>query len=992
MVKAKLFLGLTAVGTLLTSTLIGGKTVATEFQGIINDLLNLTNSKIEQVKKTDLVEGSAYADENGTLSDEGWRRMIKDSYKFCEQEEEQGSVLLKNDIVDGKPVLPLAKTERKVSLFGQGTRKMFLRSGAGGAAPNDKLVINLEKAFRNCNFEINETLLNKYSTGYVTNPDNNYEAAKSVYDDTVKNSFSSYNDAAIITLVRAGTEDNDPNRGVLNLHQNEKDMIKIIKDSGEFKKIILLLNSPMPMSMDWIDSEEYGVDAALWIGVPGYYGSAGAVHVLMGEDGDGNPLSPSGHLPDTFADSAESSPAMVNFGNRNISVYKEGVYVGYKYYETRYEDCVLGQGNADGTKGVTQGEASWNYSDEVAFPFGYGASYVEFEQTIKEVKYNAEKDQYDVKVSVTNKGDITAKASVQVYAQQPYTDFDKAMGLGRPAIALMAYDKVDVEAGKTKEVTVPVDRYFLTTYDNVENKTYILEGGDYYFAVGNGAHEALNNVLALKAPGATLIDHNGETVTGNTDAAQKIEIEADYDTYSISHYDDSVEVTNKFDDADYNWYAEKNGKAKITYLDRQDWEGTWPTQTTTSPTAGSDKDMSKLYQISNDDKGYAEADGIEYNVPAEINGEETLITFADMADVPLEGTVEKGKFEGWDAEELWDMFIKQMSLDDLAISCTDNRGILAVAKVKKPGNSVAEGPEGLLSTFQFGDKRWATGFATGPVYTATWDHQMQKNFGGFYGEEALYCGVASVNAPGANINRVPYGSRASEYMSEDGILNYNTAANIIGEARRKGLIMNIKHCFLNNQEDGRQRIETYCTEQAIREIYLRPFEGALTKGRGMGIMTSYNRIGATYAATHSNLMNGVMRGEWKYRGFIIDDALTGSNESDYSNGPAMIHAGTDLFCLDGKRGDQLKQWVNKNDDLTILKDMQRANKYVMYALNQSWMGGVDEVSEEEIEESLNPWYLKAIDGVTIGVGSVTALLFGAFIAFEIMEKRKLLTA
>ena len=318
-------------------------------------------------------------------------------------------------------------------------------------------------------------------------------------------------------------------------------------------------------------------------------------------------------------------------------------------------------------------------------------------------------------------------------------------------------------------------------------------------------------------------------------------------------------------------------------------------------------------------------------------------------------------------------------------------GILDVLKVMKPGNSVAEGPEGLLSKYQYGDKRWATGFPTGPTYTGTWDHAMQKKFGGFYGEDAIYCGVACVNAPGANINRTPYGSRASEYMSEDAMLNYNTAANIVGAARKKGLIMNIKHCFLNNQESGRQRIHTYCNEQAIREIYLKPFEGALTKGHSLGIMTSYNRIGARYAACHEPLMKNVMRGDWGYKGQIIDDALTGSNNDQYSNGPAMLHCGTDIFCLDGGRGNQLKQWVENNDDGEILKDLQRANKYIMYSISRSWMGGI-RVSEEEIQQSVNPEWKKTVKGVTIGTTVGASALFAVYALFEILEfvsKRKL---
>ena len=243
--------------------------------------------------------------------------------------------------------------------------------------------------------------------------------------------------------------------------------------------------------------------------------------------------------------------------------------------------------------------------------------------------------------------------------------------------------------------------------------------------------------------------------------------------------------------------------------------------------------------------------------------------------------------------------------------------------------------------------------------------------------------MACVNAPGANINRTPYGSRASEYMSEDGVMNYNVAANIVGAARKKGLIMNIKHCFLNNQESGRQGVATFCNEQAIREIYLRPFEGALTKGNGLGIMTSYNRIGVRYAACHEPLMKNVMRGEWKYKGLIIDDALTGSNTSNYSNGPAMLHCGTDLFCLDGKRGGQLKDWITTNKDGDLLQDLQRANKHVLYAISRSWMGGV---AADNVGAA--PWWKVTIDVITISAGTVTVALFGMYIFTEIVSKKK----
>lgn len=1015
MAKPKLWLGLSAVGVLVTSVLLAGRQLAGDYAGLINDVLGLSTQKISNIDSAD-VKGSAYKDADGSLSDKGWKRMIADSYNFCEEAVEQGSVLLKNE----NNALPLQKTERKVTLLGKGSKNMFMRSGAGGAAPNPNLVVTLDKAFENNGFQINKEVFKAYgklSQSQMTSPGTNVESFNEINKDELKATFADYGDAAIITFVRIGTENTDPSDGQLDLKNDEKNLLKLAKeykDNGTFKKIIVLINSPLPMSMDWVDSDEYGIDALIYVGVPGYYGAGGIPHLLAGEkphlaydenaeklmpqlDGAGNPImevvNPSGHLPDTFAASAGSSAAYVNFGDRNVVVYKEGVYVGYKYYETRYEDAVLNQGNATSAKGASFGATSWDYGNEMGYPFGYGMSYTQFEQRITDLKYNATDDTIEATVMVKNNGDMNGKASVQLYAQQPYTDFDKQNGLGRPAIALMTYAKEDVPAHGEKEVKLSFDRYFLATYDYKVNKTYFLEGGDYYFAVGNGAHEALNNIISVKDSSANLVDHLGNAYSGNANAVKKLTIAEDATTYAKSHYDAEVQVTNQFDDADYNWFVgEKNHNEDKTggfrYLSREDWDATWPTKLTTNPAPSDQQNMANYYKKADIQTSYTEGDGVEYNVPyLDEQGNEMKITFNDMAKVPLEGEITneeaKAKFPGMTGEQVWDAFIKQMTLNDLIISVSDNRGILDVKKVQKKGNSVAEGPEGLLSRYQYGDKRWATGFPTGPTYTGTFDPAMQAKFGAFYGEDALFCGVASVNAPGANINRTPYGSRASEYMSEDGIMNYNVAANIVGAAREKGLIMNIKHCFLNNQESGRQRVATFCNEQAIREIYLRPFEGALTKGKGLGIMTSYNRIGVRYAACHEPLMMNVMRGEWKYRGLIIDDALSGSNTDQYSNGPAMLHCGTDLFCLDGNRGGQLRDWITSNNDGDLLKDLQRANKYVMYAISRSWMGGV---AAEDVGKA--PWWKVTVDVITISAGTVTVALFGMYIFTEIISKKK----
>ena len=1000
MKKSKLWLGLSAVGVLLTTTLVAGTQVALDNEMLINDVLGLSRSNLNESKRSD------YAEADGSLTDSGYRRMIADSYKFCVEEEEQGAVLFKND----NDVLPLAEGETKVTLFGRNSAHLMHRSGAGGAAPNEKLVVHLDEAFKECGFTINPTVWDLYKSGGNQGVSSNSEIAVSSYNDSVRSTFAEYSDAAIITFSRFGTEDSDPSDGILDLQANEKALLRLVKeykDNGTFKKVIVMLNSPSAMGLEFADNEEYGVDAVLWFGIPGYYSLTGVVHVLMGKDAEGKPLSPSGHAPETFAKYSKSSAAYQNFGTKTLSggnvggqnsgdfvAYKEGIYVGYKYYETRYEDCILEQGNATINKGIYAGTSNWDYAAEMGYPFGWGMSYTTFEQKITDVKYNAEKDEYVVKVNVKNTGEMEGRASVQVYFQQPYTQWDIDNKLEKSAICLGGYNKVLLKAGESKDVEVPVEKYFMCSYDAKHGKHYFIEGGDYYFAIGNGAHEALNNILAMKKPGASLVDHNGDAYVAPADTAYHFELEDDTTTYQKSHYNEDVLVENQFDNADLNYWIPNT----FEYLTRNDWN-TFPTtlSSVTATQAMKDEINNNNKHKVTDQDYYTNGDGVNFNVKLketvidEETGEEKevdkRITFADMAGVPFSGMFIDKDGNQQDADELWDAFISQMSVSDLAISMSDARGLLAVARISKPSNSVAEGPEGLLAQFNYGDKRWATGFATGPVYSATWDHEMQKKFGGFYGEEALFCGAASVNAPGTNILRTPYGSRASEYMSEDGLFNYYIASNVVSEALRKGLVMNIKHCFLNNQESGRHGINTFANEQSIREIYLKPFEGALTKGGGMGIMTSYNRIGCTYAAVHAPLMLNVMRGEWNYKGLIIDDAQTGSNDSNYANGPMMVEAGTNVFCLDSGRGGQLTSYVSSNRDGGLVKKMQESNKYIMYALLQSFMGDMsNEAAEADMGRTQNVWWKNVLYGIDIGLGVLTVGAVALFVVFEFIKK------
>ena len=287
MIKPKFWLGLASIGVLVTSIVYAGQKLADVNAGLINDVLHLSTQKIDKIDTGD--EGLEYVESDGSLSNDQWKRLIKDSYKFSEELVEQGSVLFKNEEKDGKPVLPLAENERNVTLFGRASKNIYYRSGAGGAAPNEDLVVTLDQAFENCDFNINKTVFDLYSyasrsgdNAEMSNPQTKIEADPSIYTDAVKNTFKDYKDAAIVTILRIGTENTDPDDGMLELHDNEKALLKMIKDSGVFKKTIVMINGPLAMSMDWVNDPQYGIDACLFMGVPGYYGVEGIVHVLMG--------------------------------------------------------------------------------------------------------------------------------------------------------------------------------------------------------------------------------------------------------------------------------------------------------------------------------------------------------------------------------------------------------------------------------------------------------------------------------------------------------------------------------------------------------------------------------------------------------------------------------------------------------------------------------------------------------------------------------------
>lgn len=779
-----------------------------------------------------------------------------------------------------------------------------------------------------------------------------------LFTDSVTDSFASYGDVAIVTLSRFATEGNDlamvndKGKRMLELDDNEKAIFQMIKDSGQFKKTVVLVNSVFAMEMDWLD--DYDVDAVLWIGNPGFYGMPGAIRVLTGE------VNPSGHTQATFAANSLSAPSAENFGlhaydyggktpraaGDSFVSYNEGIYVGYRYYETRYEDAVLGQGNAGSTAGVKASTDGWNYAEEVCFPFGYGLSYTTYDYKMDSLDYNADTDTFTATVTVSNTGDVDGKATVELYFQSPFTDYDRSNGVEKSSIQLLGYDKVGVAAGASEAVTIEVPGYFLASYDSKGAKGYILDAGDYYFAVGNGAHEALNNILAAKYGAQVegkLTDQDGNAVTGNTAATAAWtapNTEVDTEKYRKSPYSDA-EVTNTFDDADVNYWA--NDDEKITYLSRTDWEATYPK--TLATLTVNDKLYDGLnmqtYQKAADAKSVS-----DFQLGVTLDQK---INFMDMKGVPFD-------------DPKWNDFLSQLTLSDLLINMGDSKGIKAVKAVNKPGCTIVDGPEGMNGQFKYGDRRNCTGWATLPIVAASWDHSLQTRFGEMYGEDALYASIPIAYAPGTDTLRSPYSGRSSEYFSEDGILNYYAAKNVSHGMRSKGLIGTVKHFFLNDQEAGRQGISTFANEQSIREIYMRSFEGALAAGDCLGVMTAYNRVGTTYAAANQGIQH-ILRDEWNYGGYIIDDAL---GASEYSSAPEMLMAGNNIFCLDTARPAEIEETITSTDDGDLLQKVIDSNHYLYYVMLQSSMAGGD-AADVVVSDAL-PWWqttLYAVDAVVV---------------------------
>ena len=847
------------------------------------------------------------------------------------------------------------------------------------------------------------------------------EAPASHYTAEIKDSIAAYGDAVIITLSRIGGEgydlefddvkaggeldsdlfDKDGNRkkdddgnliedyNYLELDQNEKDMFamaKALKDEGKIKSIVVLINTSNAFQVDFLKDNQYGVDACLWVGGLGITGTEAVADILAGK------VNPSGSLVDTYCYDNYSSPAMHSYiaqtyagstetieklfglvkeeketvpGNASTyMIYQEGIYVGYKYYETRYEDFVMGNGNA----------GEFDYSADVAFPFGYGLSYTEYSYSDMSVEYDKTTDQYNITVTVNNDGKVPGKETVQIYAQTPYTDYDKAKGIEKASVQLVGFGKTGViQAGGSETITISVDRRDLASYDAHGYGTYIFEAGDYYFTAATDSHNAMNNILAAK--GYTPENTDGRMdAAGNADLVYWAEREAlttgtDF-SYSVSL--NGTPITNQLQGADPNSYF---GDGSVIFLSRNDWAGTWPTNEAVKASLKLSVTASMVKELT---EGRWATMGEDYfNVPEEWKEMPTLnagngLSLYDMFNMDDDNDGIKAA-KDYD-DPAWNKLLENVTIDELISMGDCFHWRHPVASVNAPGSRDENGPQGLtVALFGSGLDAEATAFTSEDVMAATFNTDLMYEIGVMIGNDCIDAGVSCLYGPGANTHRTPYGGRNFEYYSEDGFLAGEMGGAEVSGILSKGVDVVMKHFALNDTEQDRLGQAAWLTEQAAREIYLKAFQKALEEndGRG-GVMTSYTRWGTTWSGMNQGLMTGILREEWGNNSMHITDNILVS----YCNGADAVIAGG-VTCFDAMLPYAVNSLKDAKDDPVVVNAMVEAMHHNLYTIiNSAAMNGV---GENTVVKAVTP---SIITTITIATAVLGVLGIGGCIIFR----------
>ena len=930
-----------------------------------------------------------------------------------ERMSEEGTVLLKNE----NNALPLSKDEtQKLSLLGFSSYYPVQGGDMGSSLSvnkgTDADTVDFVEALNAKGFGINEDLQKLYKSleadfktevnmwgnimeyyhitapatdGVFASKEPSQEKMDSV-DDKWKDSMDDYN-VMLVTIGRSSTENGTYLPGVdgvdasqdlnqtdpLGLSDDERDLINAAVEAKENNggKVIVMLNNANAMEIDEIKNND-GVDAIMEIGFPGGYGFYGVADILSGE------ANPSGHLTDTYAVTNANSPAAQNFGNYewtnadpsvNINaeeVEAEDIYTGYKYYETRYADTVLGQGNADATVGSSTGKA-WNYDDEVSYPFGYGLSYTTFEQTLKSVDVDLANRTVTAEVDVKNTGDVAGKDVVQLYTSVPYTDYDVENKVEKSAVQLLDYEKTDmIEPGESQTVTITADAQDMASWDSsCENEAgttgnWILDNGTYYFTVGNGAHEAVNNVLAAQ----------DQDVEGNKDNVQTWEL-GDFDSSSFAVTLNGTPVENQLQDADLNNWMEDT----VTYLSRNDWEGTWPE--TYKDLTATDEMISTMA----DDYSDIEANGDPSSVTFGADNGMTLANMKGVEDI---------------TDERWSTLMDQLTLEECLIRTgLGGTSTKVIESITSPEAIQNDGPNGFNSypLGQYANSDASTGdpcviakddpnrdykmgvMANETVIGQTFSKQLAAEWGKAVGNYSLWANTAIWWGVGTNLHRTPYNARNHEYFSEDAVLTAGQGAAIIKAGHDYGVLIAPKHLAFNDTEINRTGIAEFMTEQAARENELRGTQSCIEDANALAVMTTYNRVGCVTSNAHTGLLLNILHKEWGFKGLMSEDFI---QDPAYTKIHMAVHNGVTMTCNTGDNTMAAVEAVwpywsveNASQSEELLTDLKQAMLYQNYALANS--NAMDGMSTSTHIEKLNTWYDNLITGLRIGFGVLTVL-------------------
>ncbi|MCD7885270.1 MAG: glycoside hydrolase family 3 C-terminal domain-containing protein [Lachnospiraceae bacterium] len=869
--------------------------------------------------------------------------------EVCEEAEAEGLVLLKNE----NNALPLSSGD-SVSCVLQTSVNLNYGATGSGKIDADKYD-DLKTALEDVGLEVNETLWNFYetdenatSTTYETAQTYDRKARAMVYKvnalpwelytDEAKDSIAETGGTAIVVIGRLSGEGSDISAtgsdgidgSYLSISEEEQEILQeltTMKQNGEIDKIVVLLNTALAFQTAFLDGsdETIDVDACMWIGNTGITGIHAVADALVGN------VTPSGKLSDTYVKDNFASPAMaswilndtgtfsssytdyeelgLNSTQQYYGVYVEGIYVGYRYYETRYEDVVLGTDNV----------GEYDYSSVVAYSFGYGLSYTTFEYSDYSVTETEDGD-YEVTVTVTNTGDTySGKEVVQVYLQKPYTDYDVSTGVEKASVELVGFEKTSLLApGESETVTVTVEKDNFKTYDSYGYKTYILEEGDYYLAVGTCAHDALNNILAAK--GKTAAD--GMDADGNAEFASLVgeDITLDTTTYAVSA-ETGNEITNQLDFADMNTY-EGSGENEVTYVSRSDWTGTWPEEAVTF--SASDEIM--LADLASNKEIVEDEDAEMPTYGADNGFSLIMLRSTDEEEISYD-------------DERWDTLLDQMTYEEQSILVTNAvYGTSGISSIGLPATTANDGPTGVVSSNE------NLSFPSEGIWASTFNLDLIAKIGDALAEDARDAGCEGMYLPGVNIHRTAFGGRAHEYFSEDPYLSGVAAEAEIVAVQNKGVIPYVKHMAFNDEEDNRNGICIWLNEQSAREIYLKPFEYAVSpsKGNAHAVMSGFNRVGCLWVSASDALINGILRDEFGFDGIVLTDMASGNGalymvyDDGYMNG-------TDLFLGTGSE-DALAEYKTSATFANQIREACHRILYVMANYSSS-MNGVSSTSE-----------------------------------------------